>query len=262
MNIPNQSKPFIITNISLIIVFALFLFGLWGITKIRAFSKKNRFFFLLVFEGLMITYLYNLSVDAEIITALKNLALLSFLPILGMVIDETKGKSFAPFKAPGKVGFLYMMIMFFPSGLNSIIVKNIIFLNILFAVILLMMFFNTFYGVIYFLIKNDRAVALVTFFSQIVYSILLFSRYYLHFGIINSSGELMKGTKESIYFSMVTTTTLGYGDFKPSEEIMIWAALQGFVGYIFLAFLIYILTSDKKEIVKKFVSMYYQDDLA
>ncbi|GAB5415752.1 MAG: hypothetical protein Cons2KO_33550 [Congregibacter sp.] len=37
-----------------------------------------------------------------------------------------------------------------------------------------------------------------------------------------------------LYFSIVTFTTLGYGDFTPTEEFRILAASQALFGYVYL----------------------------
>ncbi len=43
---------------------------------------------------------------------------------------------------------------------------------------------------------------------------------------------------DALYFSIVTFTTLGYGDFQPVPEFRIVAALQALSGYIFLGLFI------------------------
>ena len=37
----------------------------------------------------------------------------------------------------------------------------------------------------------------------------------------------------ALYFSIVTWTTLGYGDFTPPPELRLVAAIQALVGYLF-----------------------------
>lgn len=46
------------------------------------------------------------------------------------------------------------------------------------------------------------------------------------------------GFLDALYFSIVTFTTLGYGDFQPAPELRIVSALQALSGYIFLGLLI------------------------
>ena len=76
-------------------------------------------------------------------------------------------------------------------------------------------------------------------------NVLLFAGVYFSFGIevgvdsntnepIISTGSYV----DSIYFSIVTWTTLGYGDFKPTENLRLIAAIQAFLGYIYMAILV------------------------
>ena len=44
--------------------------------------------------------------------------------------------------------------------------------------------------------------------------------------------------REFLYFSVVTFTTLGYGDFKPTEKTRPIAAVEAIVGLVLMAFLI------------------------
>ena len=43
---------------------------------------------------------------------------------------------------------------------------------------------------------------------------------------------------DALYFSLVTFTTLGYGDFQPTDGYRLFAASQAVYGYIFLGLLI------------------------
>jgi hypothetical protein len=40
------------------------------------------------------------------------------------------------------------------------------------------------------------------------------------------------------YFSVVTWTTLGYGDFQPLPDFRLLAAFQALVGYVFLGVIV------------------------
>ena len=65
---------------------------------------------------------------------------------------------------------------------------------------------------------------------------LYFALVYRASGIIDSStGELMKpGWLDAIYFSVVTWTTLGYGDFRPTDDTKIWVMVEALMGYVFM----------------------------
>ena len=42
----------------------------------------------------------------------------------------------------------------------------------------------------------------------------------------------------SAYFSIVTWTTLGYGDYKPAESLRLVAGLEASLGYVFLGLIV------------------------
>jgi hypothetical protein len=67
-----------------------------------------------------------------------------------------------------------------------------------------------------------------------------FARIYEEGGLIYS-GNIIHEFYPSLYFSVVTWTTLGYGDYQPSKSVQLWAAGQAFFGYIFMAVFISII---------------------
>ncbi|MDH3355730.1 MAG: potassium channel family protein [Chromatiales bacterium] len=69
-------------------------------------------------------------------------------------------------------------------------------------------------------------------------NIFLFAYLYRVFGINTSCGDITHGLLDSIYFSIVTWTTLGYGDFSPTEVLRIPAAIEALLGYTYMAILI------------------------
>jgi len=83
---------------------------------------------------------------------------------------------------------------------------------------------------------------LFIYMSIMSIAIYCFSNIYIEIGIINE-GKLSKEIWDAIYFSVVTWTTLGYGDFKPSEGARIWAAGEAMLGYIYMGLLVALLIS-------------------
>lgn len=61
---------------------------------------------------------------------------------------------------------------------------------------------------------------------------------YHQMGIIDANGDIVKEFGVSLYFSIVTFTTLGYGDFHPTEAARAIAALEAIIGFICLGLLI------------------------
>ncbi len=67
--------------------------------------------------------------------------------------------------------------------------------------------------------------------------IYCFSNVYREFGITHD-GTTTHVFWDLLYFSTVTWTTLGYGDFRPTEDARIWAAAEAFIGYIYMGILV------------------------
>lgn len=67
--------------------------------------------------------------------------------------------------------------------------------------------------------------------------IYAFARLYEKYGLIYK-GEVVHSFPDSLYFSFVTWTTLGYGDFQPEPSLRLWAASEAMVGYVGMALLI------------------------
>jgi len=72
--------------------------------------------------------------------------------------------------------------------------------------------------------------------------IYCFSNIYLEYGIINDK-IITHECNDTIYFSIVTWTTLGYGDFQPTENSRIWAAIESMMGYIYMGILVGLIIS-------------------
>lgn len=78
--------------------------------------------------------------------------------------------------------------------------------------------------------------SLIILLLGMVIIIILFALIYLYLGLHND-------LETSLYFSMVTWSTLGYGDFAPNEATRFYAAFEAMIGYLFLGI---------------FVSMFYR----
>ncbi|MBT3046181.1 MAG: hypothetical protein DBP03_15210 [gamma proteobacterium symbiont of Ctena orbiculata] len=53
--------------------------------------------------------------------------------------------------------------------------------------------------------------------------------------------KIKKAERDLFYFSIVTFTTLGYGDFQPTEDARMMAAIEALCGLVFMAFMIAVL---------------------
>lgn len=71
-----------------------------------------------------------------------------------------------------------------------------------------------------------------------VFMILVFSVLYKNVGL-TSGGDILKPTPlDAIYFSSVTFSTLGYGDFAPHPSFRIIAAIQAMLGNLHLGMIV------------------------
>jgi Ion channel len=67
--------------------------------------------------------------------------------------------------------------------------------------------------------------------------IFVFAGVYRGYGLLYSGSALpvplLNDGESALYFSIVTWTTLGYGDFTPPPELRLIAAAEALVGYLF-----------------------------
>lgn len=66
-------------------------------------------------------------------------------------------------------------------------------------------------------------------------TILTYALQYWHAGIVASSGSVVRNFRDSLYFSVTTWTTLGYGDFTPIPVMRLTASIEAFTGVFTIA---------------------------
>lgn len=71
---------------------------------------------------------------------------------------------------------------------------------------------------------------------QVAALIVLFAGIYRASGLLPDTETV--DTLTALYFSIVTWTTLGYGDLKPLPDFRLLAAFQAMVGYVFLGVIV------------------------
>lgn len=76
--------------------------------------------------------------------------------------------------------------------------------------------------------------AIVTLSMAVFVTIFGMAVGYLVFGIEGSDKLLSRDYLHTLYFSVVTITTLGYGDYRPIGLAMLYAAVEAMVGYVLL----------------------------
>ena len=69
-------------------------------------------------------------------------------------------------------------------------------------------------------------------------AIMTFATIYRFGGLISPSGEISNNPHDALYFSLVTWTTLGFGDFQPSDAVRYWAGIEAILGTLFTPLLL------------------------
>ena len=78
-------------------------------------------------------------------------------------------------------------------------------------------------------------------FGSFLLMVVVFAWVHQQIGLMDVSGPGMRGTRnfgDALYFSVVTITTIGYGDFIPMGAGRSIAALQGLLGYFILGIMV------------------------
>jgi hypothetical protein len=95
-------------------------------------------------------------------------------------------------------------------------------------------------------------ITLGTILAQSLVLIFTFAGIYRGHGVLSAAGpeKLMDDPTGALYFSIVTWTTLGYGDLLPATDIRLVAALEALMGYAFFGLAVglgtHLLSRDKR----------------
>ena len=84
--------------------------------------------------------------------------------------------------------------------------------------------------------KNSVRFVMFTLLGQTLAFILMFASIYKAGGLKGLDPPLDIGT--ALYFSIVTWTTLGYGDLQPIEQLRLVAAFEALLGYVYLGLIV------------------------
>ncbi len=82
---------------------------------------------------------------------------------------------------------------------------------------------------------------LVSVISHSTCVVLVCTAIYMGFGLKEATEPLTFG--DYLYFSIVTWTTLGYGDLQPVPDLRLLAALQALAGYVSLGLVVSLIIS-------------------
>jgi len=79
------------------------------------------------------------------------------------------------------------------------------------------------------------------FMVNILYSIIVYAILYYRSGLIQNGNLIEISFLQSLYFSVTTWTTLGYGDFAPPEHMQLVTSIEALSGYFSMAIFIALL---------------------
>jgi len=101
--------------------------------------------------------------------------------------------------------------------------------------------------------REARIDALIMLAVGIVLFAILscFACSYMETDIIGPEGAIVTDFRTCLYFSAVTFTTLGYGDFYPTEKAMPLAAFEAICDFIFFGFLVALTVYSLQQIGQK-----------
>ena len=114
-----------------------------------------------------------------------------------------------------------------------------------------LLYYLFWYGLFFlFIFFRGRDAPVAGFFAIIIIGIAImntmifyYAGVYRSFGIIGNSECKIYNSFDCLYFSLVTWTTLGYGDFAPTEKIRLIAGIEALMGYVFMAIFIGLILS-------------------
>ncbi|WP_250491491.1 potassium channel family protein [Caballeronia sp. INML2] len=70
-----------------------------------------------------------------------------------------------------------------------------------------------------------------------------YSDIYMKLGILDVSSTVVHDRESCLYFSIITFTTLGYGDYRPTLDGRMVAATEALTGYVFFGVFISMISS-------------------
>jgi hypothetical protein len=84
----------------------------------------------------------------------------------------------------------------------------------------------------------------VALFGAMIWSVIVFYAFvFINLGVVDSGTKDVHDPWACLYLSMITWSTIGYGDVVPSDRARFWAASEGILGYFIMVLFIAALTN-------------------
>lgn len=132
---------------------------------------------------------------------------------------------------------LYSVIIFALAMLLSLISGFFGWYSI-FTAIFLMVGFFVIISILPLLLNLSRAFFLIVFallLAHIAVTIISFALHYRASGLLGDDGQFLPTFYESLYFSVTTFTTLGYGDLQPLPNYRLTTSIEALSGMVSMA---------------------------
>ncbi len=99
--------------------------------------------------------------------------------------------------------------------------------------------------------RGRSRIFFVKMLMSAVLTTLTYASAYRALGLTNG-GDVIHDPVTALYFSIITWTTVGYGDFFPTPEARLIAATEGLLGYIYMAVIVgvtlYVLQEQRRDL--------------
>lgn len=105
----------------------------------------------------------------------------------------------------------------------------------LFLAILLLIYVETFLTTGRLGLAFHRFMLALKLLSAGVITVIWFAGVYRFLGMTELRGSAISGQSEALYLSLITWSTVGYGDIMPNAASRPFAAAEGILGYLYLA---------------------------
>jgi len=159
--------------------------------------------------------------------------------LIGRKEETTNGSNSRRFISRVGIYAVFILILFLSAGVKF--TGPIFWMPYIFTLLSIVFFVFIVLAIPFMSSKNFRPNPIRLFVDgliSIMLSIFTFAYLYQHLGLNPPNGQEWYTQWDTVYFSAVTFSTLGFGDFSPSNEARIYAAIQAIIGNLHLGIIV------------------------